>query len=437
MLKKKILLSHLAVYLKSNKGFFNALSLGTLSSFLSQGFNFVTIILITRALGETAMGHFAMTQSIVIMLITFGILGQNISSSALTGKFRRRYPNHLGQLIGNSYLLTTLMTLLVILAYVCLSGKLFPIALITQEGSFFLKVVILIWFTGMTFDMLQASTLIGLESFRYLVKTDLLKGLFSILVILPLALFLGLTGAFAGYAVSSLIGVLLNQWFIRKELAKHNARIEFSFNPVLVLRILKIGLPVFVAALFISPTIWLTNRLVFDAENGPSVLGIIFVCRQLLVLLQFVPVQISRVALPLITNSKGAPEEHTIKRLSLLTSLLACILLASAGILLEDNILAAYGLDPEVSLMPYRITIVTLFFSATNMIIGQFAIAGRSPWNRAYADMIIALVTVAVTLAMVKTNLILALPVAMLISLIISNVFLIFSTKSEIPSFIR
>jgi Na+-driven multidrug efflux pump len=149
--------------------------------------------------------------------------------------------------------------------------------------------------------------------------------------------------------------------------------------------------------------------------------------------MQFIPVQISRVTLPIIANRLGTPEELSIKKLSLLAGLSVCLIFALAGILFEDPILSIYGLDAEVSSMPYRVTLITLVFSGINIIIGQFAIAGKNPWNRAYADGIIALVIITVTLLMVRVNLLLALPLAGLIAFILSNLFLIYTTRKEIP----
>ncbi len=420
-------------YINGNRRFFDALSLGTLSSALSQGLNFVTIIFITRHLGESNMGYYALIQSTVIMLITFGILGQNVSSAALTARFRKRYPNHLGQLIGNSYMIIIISTVFVSLISIGFSDILFSDILIPETSKIFSMSIIVLWFACMTFDMMQAGTLVGLEAYRDLLRTDILKGLFAVLIILPLAILKGLPGVMIGYVLSSFIGMTINQWFIRRALARLEVKIVFKFNFLLIRRIMKIGLPVFVAALFMSPTTWITNKLVFDAEGGPYALGIVFVCRQLLVLMQFIPVQISRVTLPIIANRLGTPEELSIKKLSLLAGLSVCLIFALAGILFEDPILSIYGLDAEVSSMPYRVTLITLVFSGINIIIGQFAIAGKNPWNRAYADGIIALVIITVTLLMVRVNLLLALPLAGLIAFILSNLFLIYTTRKEIP----
>jgi O-antigen/teichoic acid export membrane protein len=420
-------------YFNGNRRFFDAFTLGTLSSVLSQGLNFVTLVFITRHLGESNMGHYALIQSTVIMLITFGILGQNVSSAALSARFRKRYPNHLGQLIGNSYIITIISTVFVSLASIGFSDVLFSDILVPEAGKFFSKSIIVLWFAGMTFDMMQAGTLVGLEAYRDLLRTDILKGSFAILIILPLAIFKGLPGVLVGYVLSSFIGMTINQWFIRRALARLEVKIVFKINFLLIRRIMKIGLPVFVAALFMSPTTWITNKLVFDAEGGPYALGIVFVCRQLLVLMQFIPVQISRVTLPIIANRLGTQEELSIKRLSLLAGLSICIIFVLGGMLFEGPILSIYGLDAEVSSMPYRVTLLTLVFSGINIIVGQFAIAGKNPWNRAYADGIIALVIIAVTLLMIRVNLLLALPLASLIAFILSNLFLIYATRNEIP----
>lgn len=420
---------------KENNSFFRALFMGTMSSFIYQGLNFVTIIFITRHLGEDRMGQFALIQSAVIMLLTFGILGMNVSATALSAKFKRRYPNQIGLLVGNAYMINIAMTTFVVLASIVLSDKIFGNAILSSQNPGLLKLVILIWFVGMTFDMVQVSTLLGLEAFKDLIKTDIVKGSFSIMVILPLSVKYGLTGVVAGYAISSFIGIGINQWFIRKNLKKINSRIVLSIRPLLIRRLLKIGLPVFIAALFISPAIWFTNKLVFNEEGGAYILGIVFVCRQLLVLLQFLPTQISKVTLPLISNRAGTPDERKFKGLSLILSLLVSVILVLTGLLFERAILNIYSLDPEVASLPYRIILLTLVFSTINIMIGQFAIVGKNPWIRAYSDIIIAVVLIIASIIMIRVNLLLALPVSMLSSFVISNIFLVYSTRKEIPGF--
>ena len=227
--------------------------------------------------------------------------------------------------------------------------------------------------------------------------------------------------------------MIINQWFIRRTLAKMGIRIDFRVNIQLIGRILKIGLPVFVAAIFMSPITWLTNKLVFNTEGGAYALGVVFVCRQLLVLMQFIPVQISRITLPIIANRSSLPEENRIKKLSLLLSFSFCIFLIWGGVLFEGPILSAYGLDVDVSSRPYRISLVTIVFSSINLIVGQFAIAGRNPWNRAFADAIIALVTILVAIIMIRRDLLIALPLATLLAFIVSNIFLVYTTRKEIP----
>jgi O-antigen/teichoic acid export membrane protein len=283
--------------------------------------------------------------------------------------------------------------------------------------------------------MLQVSILIGLEAYRDLIKTDFLKGLFSIIVILPLAIKIGLFGAIIGYAISSFIGILLNQWFIRKNMRSVNNTIIYQFNFDIIKKILGMSLPVFIAALFISITTWATNKLVFNGINGPAALGIVFVCRQILILLQFIPVQISKVLLPFIAEDRNTIEEYKVKKISLRLSIGICIFFAIAGLIFENTVLNLYNLDPKLALFPYRIILLTVLFSAMNMILGQFAIAGKNPWLRTYADIVISLIMVTVTLILIKINIFITLPVAILLSFIASNIFLIYYVGTDFFQF--
>jgi O-antigen/teichoic acid export membrane protein len=434
-LKINSLISTISSRFPENNKFFKALILGTISAITNQGLNFITIILITRQLGDVTMGHFSLVQSMVTMFFTIGILGQNVSGTALTSRFKKRYPDQLGLVIGNSYILSAIMVVFIGLIIFISSSYFFKDVQINSSSASLSHFIIILWFVGMTFDMLQVSILIGLEAYRDLIKTDFLKGLFSIIVILPLAIKIGLFGAIIGYAISSFIGILLNQWFIRKNMRSVNNTIIYQFNFDIIKKILGMSLPVFIAALFISITTWATNKLVFNGINGPAALGIVFVCRQILILLQFIPVQISKVLLPFIAEDRNTIEEYKVKKISLRLSIGICIFFAIAGLIFENTVLNLYNLDPKLALFPYRIILLTVLFSAMNMILGQFAIAGKNPWLRTYADIVISLIMVTVTLILIKINIFITLPVAILLSFIASNIFLIYYVGTDFFQF--
>lgn len=434
-LKISNLISTFSSRFPENNKFFRALILGTISAITNQGLNFITILLITRQLGDVTMGHFSLAQSMVTMFFSFGILGQNVSGTAMTSRFKKRYPDQLGLVIGNSYVLSAIMVVFVGFIMLLTSNYFLKDVNINSSSALLSHFIIIFWFIGMTFDMLQVSTLIGLEAYRDLIKTDFLKGLFSIIVILPLAIKMGIFGAIIGYAISSFIGISLNQWFIRKNMRSIQSTIIYKFDFIIIRKILRISLPVFIAALFISTITWATNKIVFNGINGPAALGIVFICRQILILLQFIPVQISKVLLPFISENKNTMEEYKIKKLGLSLSIIICIFLAVAGLIFEKNVLDLYNLDPKLSLLPYRIILLTVLFSAMNMILGQFAIVGKNPWLRTYADIIISLIMVIMTLILVRINIYITLPVAMLLSFIASNIFLINSVGTDFVHF--
>lgn len=409
-----------------NSRFYTALLFSTLSAVLSQGLNFFTLILVTRKVGESVIGHFSVIQSIVILLVSFGILGQNASSVALTSRFKKRYPNQLGLLLGNAYILSGLVLILIGGILLFSADRLFPEIFMDLFPRLAGIAIIFLWTSAMTYDMMQVSIMIGLEAYRDLIKTDALKGLISISIIYTLSIRYGTSGIVLGYLISCFMGVITNQFFIRNNLKMLKVKINFSYSPRIIRRILDIGLPVFTAALFISFATWLTNKMIFAEINGAAALGIVFVCRQIMYLIQFIPVQISRVLLPIISDDR---EIHNLKRVrvtSLITVVVISTLLAVIGILFEDYILMTFKVDAGLASWPYRIILLTVIFSSVNMILGQFVIAGKNPWIRAIADFIISIIMISITYLMKDNYLFTALPWAFLISFIMSDFVLIY-----------
>lgn len=417
--------------LTENNRFYNALFISTISAILSQGLNFLTLVFITRKVGESSMGHFSVIQSVVILLTSFGLLGQNISSIALTSRFRTRFPNNAGLLIGNTYMLSAAVLTVVGLTAALTSDYFFPEIYLDASARSLSMAVVIVWTFSMTFDMLQVGILIGFEAYKDLLKTDALKGIISISLILPLAVRFGVPGILTGYIISSIMGVFTNQYFIRKNLKRYDIRIRFKYSSLIIRRILNLGLPVFTASLFISLATWLTNKLIFNEINGAAALGVVFVCRQIMTMIQFFPVQISRVLLPIIAGEKNHAAKRSVSKVSLATVISICFVLALAGLIFEKLILQLYNLDPVTSAIPYRIILITVIFSALNMILGQFVIVGKNPWVRTYADMAIAVIMVVITLIMRDTHVYTALPYAMLLSFIISDLIILFYLKGR------
>jgi O-antigen/teichoic acid export membrane protein len=423
--------SRIKELIAENSRLYNAIFLSTLSAVVSQGLNFLTLILITRKVGESSMGHFSVIQSIVILLVSFGLLGQNVSSAALTSRFKKRYSNHLGLLIGNAYMLSAAVLILVGGIVLFSADRLFPEIYLDSFPRLAGIAVVVLWTFAMTFDMMQVSIMIGLEAYRDLIKTDALKGMISISLIYPLSIRYGISGIVVGYLISCFMGVMTNQFFIRKNLRILNVTVRFRYSPRIIRRILDIGLPVFTAALFISFATWFTNKMVFAEFNGAAALGIVFVCRQIMSLIQFFPVQISRVLLPIISEDRDVNSKQKVRITSLITAVAICTILAVIGLLFEDSILMAYKVDAISASWPYRIILLTVIFSSVNMILGQFVIAGKNPWIRALADFIISMAMIGITFLLKDNYVFTALPWALLISYMLSDIILAFYFRGK------
>jgi O-antigen/teichoic acid export membrane protein len=407
-----------------NKHFYNALFFGTLSAVISQGLNFLTLMLITRKIGESGIGHFSIIQSTVIMLLTFGILGQNVSQAVLISRFKKNNPESLGLLVGNAYLLSLIMMTIIGIFTFLTAEYLFREIFLDYSIKIFSTGLIILWTTAMTFDIMQISTLIGLQAYRDLIKTDILKGIISIAVIYPLTIKFGLLGTLPGYLLSSFLGLLTNQFFIRKHLRLLNVGIVWRFSVNIIHKILNIGLPIFLASLFIGFATWYTNKIIFNESFGPAALGIVFVCRQIMTLIQFIPVQISKVLLPIISEDTKGKGKSFIMNNSLVVGVSVCLILSVLGLIFEDKILLIYKLNPLIASLPYKVILITVVFSSINMILGQFVVAGRNPWVRTFADIVISFILIAGTLLFKAKYIYIALPLAMLISYFSGDILL-------------
>lgn len=364
---------------------------GSLAGVFSQGLNFITNIFLARFLG-IEYGELVLYTSTNGMLQTFSIVGLNVLATVFVAKNLKDNKAVLSKIIPNMYLFVGGMTLIVgLIALYINEVGLFSIHFWNIK-SWVVITAIVIWFVFSTIDLLQVSILLGFSAFKDVAKVSLIKGIISIILTLVFIKFYGLSGAIFAYAISFIISSGFNLIFIRKNCELNKLKLIYKLDFKLVLDLLKVSAPIFIASFVLLPSQWGINYIIFNRDNGSLALTIFGIANQWMVLVQFFPLQISKVVLPFLTHhDKTSADYRKAEKTGLLISILVGLSLILLILLFEKNIISVYRIGFEVTKYPFRILMLASLFSIINLFLGQTLIAAGRTWLKAFLDIVMSI----------------------------------------------
>jgi O-antigen/teichoic acid export membrane protein len=408
------------------KPLFVSLFWGTLAGICNQGTNFVTNIILARIL-KNHFGELILYTSTNAMLQTFSLISLGTIATLLIAQSLQD-KTVLKALIFNMYFVVVVLSL-VVSAIILLINQFSGIHL-WQIDSFVSYFFIIIWFIASSIDALQVAMLIGFSSFKDVAKVSLVKGCVSIIVVPVLTYFYGILGAISGYAISFSLSLYLNFFFLRKNCIYHAVKIHFSVQYVTIKKIIKSTIPLFLASVIIMPAQWGVNYIIFQQDGGNIALSIFGIANQWIVLIQFFPLQISKVILPYLTGHKDVTHYNT-KKIGLLLSLSIAVILIIFSFLFGKYIIQFYGFDYAISKTVFHVSLFAALFSVINLYIGQTIIADGRLWIRTICNGLIAITLFMIFILVLQTSVMNALPIAYLCAFFVGSSALVCFVKRK------
>lgn len=404
---------------------------GSLAGVFSQGLNFITNIFLTRFLG-VKYGELVLYTSTNGMLQTFAIVGLNVLATVFVAKNLRNNKATLSKIIPNLYFFVGAMTLLVAFFAICVNEfQLFSIHFWVIK-SWFAKSTIIIWFVFSTLDLLQISILLGFSAFKDVAKVSLIKGIVSIILTLIFIKFYGLSGAIYAYAISFIISFGLNFIFIKKNCLLNSLKLIHKVDLTLIIELLKVSTPIFIASFVLLPSQWGINYIIFNRDNGSLALTIFGIANQWMMLVQFFPLQISKVVLPFLTSKDNSTSDYKkTENTGLLISVLIGLSLILLIFLFEENIIAVYKIGYQATKCPFRILMVAALFSIVNLYLGQTLIASGRTWLKAFLDVVMSITLFVAFLASANFSAPVSLSIAYFASFIVASLFTLFFKQKK------
>ena len=364
---------------------------------ISRGFMLAASVVCARFLGKEGFGALGMIQSTVGMFGVFAGLGLGLTATKYVAEFRQRAPNRAGRILGVLSVVASVAGIVMGLLLVLLAPYLSATVLAAPHLAKPLAVGAGLVFFGAV-NGAQTGALAGFEAFTTIARVNVWSGILSF----PLIVFAvwqgGLAGAVWGLLGSLAINWLLNQRALRRECSA--AGIPYMVaGYTQELRILyQFSLPALLASIIVGPALWACSALLVRQPAGYAQLGLYFAADKWHRLILFVPVSVSAMALPVLSNLYGSDDGVRFWKvfranvfLNLALAFAAALVIAALAV----PIMSMYGQSFRSGWPALMVLSFTAIPEALNAMLGQSLVAARYMWWRFGFDVLLVAVLVA------------------------------------------
>lgn len=258
-------------------------------------------ILAARILGQTGFGELGMIRSTALM---FGVLagsGLGIASTKYVAEFRDTYPARAGRLIGLlmnvAFVAGGGATLLCFVLAPSLAGWAMNAPHLT--GPLQIGCVMLLF---NTLSGVQIGAVSGFEAFGAVARIALIDAILNLALVPIGAWAFGVSGAVGGLALASVLGFPVKQIALRQLCQKTGVVMAHHGGSAELPTLWQFALPSVLVGVSIQPFEWFARLLLSRQTNGFAELGIFTAAMSWGQLVMFIPQQILRPAIPILSN---------------------------------------------------------------------------------------------------------------------------------------
>ncbi len=369
-----------------------------LAAVVARGSNLVALAVCARVLGQNEFGQVALIQSTVGMFAPLAGLGLALTTTKFVAEYRDRSPERAGRMIALSLCSATLAGLLMMAALILLAPVLatkgfaspgLQTQLVASSGLLLLGVI----------EAVQLGALTGLEAFSRIARLSAWGGLLSIPVTTFLAYRYGASGAIAGLTVSLLVSCVLNAIALRLECRRFGIRTSLKGASSERHVLFSFSLPAYVSGVLVAPVTWLSGVLLVQQPGGFSEMALFSAADRFRYLLIFVPLAVSRIAVPVMSRLRAA-EDHGGYRSALHWNLgfgmIATLPATLFCVLLSPWLMSLFGASFRVGWPVLALLAFSAVPTILNTQLGAAILSSGRAWSRTGADLLLAIVFLAV-----------------------------------------
>jgi O-antigen/teichoic acid export membrane protein len=326
------------------------------------------------------------------MFAPLAIMGLTLTTTKFVAEYRDTQPERAGRILALSLCAGSIAGLAMTLVLILLAPQLAALGfgdpglrthLVESSGLLLLGVI----------EAVQASALTGLEAFSRIAKLSAWGGLLSLPVTVGLAMQYGASGAIAGLTVSVAISCVLNAIVLRRECRRWGIRPSLAGCSSEKHVLYSFSLPAYISGIAAAPVAWLGSAMLVRQPNGLAEMALFSAADRFRYLLIFVPLAVSRIAIPALTRHRAARNHDAYQSAfswNLGFSILATVPPALLCAQFSPQLLGLFGKPFEIGWPVLAILSVSAIPTVLNTQLGAVLMSDGRAWLRTGVDVLLA-----------------------------------------------
>ena len=351
-----------------------------ISAVASQGFPLIAAVITARLLGTYGYGQLGMITSTIVLFSTFAGLGLGTTATKYIAQLHQTDPERTGRIMGLTNLFglisgTSMCILLFIIAPWLATNMLAAPELTTG-----LRIVSLLLLFN-TLLGIQSGTIAGFGAFKSLARIAIIQGILASVLTITGVYFFGLTGAIIALVINSAVNLILYRINIRNLVKEFKIKVNYLKSWKEKDTIWELSLPTMLSQIMVGPVVWIANIIIINNPGGYAQLGLFNAANQWKSVLNFLPVVIGGVLLPMISANIDK-ENKALETVNVFASWIVVIIIALPLISFPEIIAFFYGQDYSSIIFLQSISLMMLVSCITSYKegIGRKLIAKNLMW---------------------------------------------------------
>lgn len=375
---------------------------------LTRVFSMATTIFIARFLGRELYGSYGMVESTIGMFGMFAGLAMGSTMAKFVAEFRGKDPVRAGRIMSLGRTFSLLTAAAIALALYLFSAWLAENTLNRPDLAPLLRIGALLLLVS-TLNNVETGSLAGFEAFKEVARINMIQGIATPLLTIPLVYLYGLPGAFLSMVGIAVVGYIAALRAVLMSCRTNGIRLRY-FDPAAMaeLRVIwTFSIPATLSGILYIPVIWITNTLLVNQHNGYAELGLFNAANQWRHFIIVIPNILSFVMLPILSEAFGRENrlefQHAFRVNLEITWAVA--LPATAAVMGFSKPLAGlFGNQYAASVPIIAVLMSTAFLNIVNNVVGTALVGSGRMWTGSLFNLAWAVTLIVATSFLVPTH---------------------------------
>ena len=266
----------------------------------AQASTYLVMVLMTRLLGVERFGQFGAIQATLTAAFGLSTLGIGVTATRYIAQYRQTDPMRTGRIIGLCNLSSLASGLFFTLILFACAGMIARHIFHSEDLRWAIQVTSICSLL-MTVNANQIGTLMGFQAFGRQLRAQVLQSIASVIMTYLLVGAYGFDGAVLSFSLSTLIGCLLLNLEIGRELKIRKLKVNYREAWAEQKILFNFALPAAASGVIGSAAVWMAQIMLVRSEAGMAEMGLWTAAASMRAVVLLGPSVLSRVSSPILS----------------------------------------------------------------------------------------------------------------------------------------